>query len=221
MLTVNIIRQLKNLDSCAVSDAMDYYGVVGVSKGIKPYLKGAKIVGKVITMKLGPITQDRSKMHIGVRAIELSSDGDIIVIDNQGRTEMSSWGGILSAAAKLKGVRGVIIDGAFRDSQECEKLNFPVFAKGVTSITARGRIKEVSVNEPINVSGVEVNSGDYVIADESGIVFIPNNQSTEIITKAEEIAKKEDAIIKQLSSGESLSHILNEKYEFLVVKLNS
>ncbi len=213
-----LAHRLNKLDSCAVSDAMDYFDVMGVSEGIKPYLKGARISGMVITMKLGRFRQNKSKLHIGVRAIESSNKGDIIVIDNQGKTEMSSWGGILSAAAKLKGVQGVIVNGAFRDSQDCEKLNFPVFAKGSTAVTARGRIEEVSVNEQIDVSGVKVDSGDYVIADESGIVFIPKKRAMEIIEKAEEIVRREDAIIKQISSGGSISEILGEKFENMVVR---
>ena len=131
---------------------------------------------------------------------------------------MSCWGGILSVAAILKGVKGVIVDGAFRDSQECKNLNFPVFAKGVTAVTARGRIEEVSVNKQIDVSGVKVRSGDYVIADESGVIFIPKELSGEIITKAEEIIQREDAIIKQISSGGSISEILGEKFENMVVR---
>ena len=213
-----LTHRLSKLDSCAVSDAMDYFDIMGVSKGMKPYLKGARISGMVITMKLGRISQRKSKLHIGVRAIELSNEGDIIVIDNQGKTEMSSWGGILSVAAKLKGVEGVIVDGAFRDSQECEKLNFPVFAKGSTAVTARGRIEEVSVNEQIDISGVKVHSGDYVIADESGVIFIPKERATEIIAKAEEIVKREDAIINQITSGGSISEILGEKFENMVVR---
>lgn len=214
----NLAHRLNKLDSCAVSDAMDYFSLLGASEGMKPYLKGAKISGKVITMKLGQISQRKSKLHIGVRAIESSNKGDIIAIDNQGKTEMSSWGGILSAAAKLKGVQGVIVDGAFRDSQECEKINFPVFAKGVTAVTARGRIEEVSVDEQIDICGVKVHSGDYVIADESGVIFIPKERSSEIITKAEEIVKREDAIIKQISSGGSISEILGEKFENMVLR---
>ena len=115
-------------------------------------------------------------------------------------------------------MQGVIVNGAFRDFQECEKLNFPVFAKGSTAVTARGRIEEVSVDEQIDICGVKVNSGDYVIADESGVIFIPKERSTEIIAKAEEIVKREDAIINQLSSGGSISEILGEKFENMVVR---
>ena len=96
----------------------------------------------------------------------------MIVVDHGGRLEAAGWGGILSLAAKVKGVAGVIVDGAARDDDESRDVGLPIFARAGTPVTARGRIVEESFNEPISIGHVEVCPGDLVIADWSGVVFV-------------------------------------------------
>ena len=143
----------------------------------------SRIAGRAVTVRLktkGP--GETSAVHLCTRAVVAADPGDIIVIDHRTRADAAGWGGILSTAAKTKGVAGVIIDGASRDVDEAQGLGLPLFARSRTPLTARNRIIEESTNEPIEIASVAVRPGDYIIADNSGIVVIPSDRVEEVIT---------------------------------------
>src|SRR5437762_2532730 len=153
---------------------MDRAGLFGTALGLPPLWQCPRIVGRAVTVKLKPFVEgEKSSRHLGTAAIEASSAGDVIVVDNGGRTYAGSWGGILSVAAKTAGVTGVVADGACRDVDEARDMAFPVYARCGVPVTARGRIVEESFQIPIEVCGVAVAPGDLVIADWTGVVFVP------------------------------------------------
>ncbi|WP_226967135.1 RraA family protein [Streptomyces phaeolivaceus] len=94
--------------------------------------------------------------HIATTAVERADDRSVIVVDNQGRTDVSCWGGILSLGAARRGVRGVVADGVCRDVEEAREPAFPVFARGSVPATARGRPQQRSTGEPVTVAGLTV-----------------------------------------------------------------
>ncbi|MCK4433641.1 MAG: RraA family protein, partial [Methanomicrobia archaeon] len=117
-------------------------------------------------------------------------------------------------AAKLKGIEGIVIDGAFRDLDVIKKIGFPVYARGVVPVTARGRIMQESVNSLIQCGGVQVRSRDLVIADENGVVVIPKEKIDEVYKVAIEFYKKENKMIEELRKGRSIVDVDKEyKYE--------
>ncbi len=137
----------------------------------------------------------------------------MIVIDNGGRLDTNCWGGLTSCAAKLAGVSGVVIDGACRDVDEYDELDFPVFARGRVVSTARGRLIEEGTNVMIQFHGVQVRPGDVVMADHSGVVFIPVEILDETIEKAESLLAKEQAMVADLKAGMSMLEV-DRKYNY-------
>lgn len=210
-----VVDRLTKLDTCAVSDAIDSLGINGVALGMRQLTVPKKIVGKVVTVKLVPFTNQVSKRHLGTAAIEAASTGDVIVIQH-GLDNVAGWGGNLAIAASEKGISGVIVDGAARDIDEMRSIDFPVYARAAVPLTARGRIVEESFNEKIVVAGVEVNPGDYVIADGSGIVFIPNEQVEEVLSIAERIVAKEAMMAKAIREGMPVSSVMGRNYETML-----
>lgn len=206
------------VDSCATSDAMDALGLDQYAAGIEPLWAGAKLAGPVITVALaeGPAPEGAPKLHLGVSAISRARPGDVIVMDNQERTGMGSWGGLLTRAAQARGVAGVVLNGECRDLDEARELAFPVFGRGRTPRTARGRCHEVSCGEPVVVSAVTVRTGDWVVADGSGVVFVPATQVATIRARAEELAGRESTMAALLAQGESLSDIFGSRYEDMI-----
>jgi regulator of RNase E activity RraA len=100
------------------------------------------------------------------------------VVANGGRTDVSSWGGIVSVGAAMRSIRGVITDGACRDVSQARELGFPVFARAQVPASARGRLRQKSAGGPILVGGVTVHPGDVVMADEDGVVVVPRERAT-------------------------------------------
>jgi 4-hydroxy-4-methyl-2-oxoglutarate aldolase len=199
-----IVERLGKLDTCAVSDALDSLGLKGATWGVGPMWQCPRIVGRAVTMKIKPAGLQTPTQHLGTAPIEAADPGDIIVIDNGGKLEFSCWGGLLALSAKLKGLSGVVIDGASRDIDEARDLGFPVYARGAVPMTARGRIIQESYNQEIQFAGVQCHPGDLVMADGSGVVIIPREKEEEVVATAETIYQKEQdmaAGIRQGSSG--------------------
>ena len=115
--------------------------------------------------------------------------------------------------AKMKGVSGVVVDGAARDIDMCKEFKFPVYARGTIPITARGRIMQESFNEVIRIGDVQVRPGDIVIADVNGVVVIPVEKLDEVLGAAEDIFKKEAAMVEDLKNGLSIIEV-DHKYSY-------
>jgi regulator of RNase E activity RraA len=198
-----IIHRLAKLDTCSVSDALDSLALTGATWGVRPQWNCPRIVGRAVTLKIKPVGLQQPTQHLGTPAIEAAQPGDIIVIDNAGQRQFSTWGGLLSLSAKLKGLSGVVIDGACRDIDEARDLQFPVYARGVVPMTARGRVMQESFNQEIQFAGVQVHPGDLVIADGSGVVIIPAAKEQEVVTAAEIIFRKEAEMAAGIRQGVS------------------
>ena len=198
-----IVERLAKLDSCAVSDALDSLNLKGATWGVRPQWPCAKIAGRAVTMKIKPAGLQQPTQHLGTAPIEAAEPGDIIVIDNGGKLEFSCWGGLLALSAKLKGVSGVVIDGASRDIDQARDLEFPVYARGVVPMTARGRVMQESYNQEIQFAGVQCRPGDLVLADGSGVIIIAKEKENEVVAAAEAIYAKEQEMAAGIRKGYS------------------
>jgi len=208
MISDELLTRLGKLDSCVVSDALDRLGLKGAVLGIRPLWPCPRIVGRCVTVKIKPAGLEKPKQHLCTPAIAAATPADVIVVDNGGRTDVAAWGGLLSLAAQTKKVRGVIVDGAARDVDESRDLHFPVYGRAAVQVTARGRVMQESYNEEIEFAGVQVHPGDLVIADGSGVVFIPRAKEQEVITQVEALAERETKMADAIRSGRSVVEVM-------------
>ncbi|CAM2193672.1 RraA family protein [Paraburkholderia sp. A1RI_3L] len=218
----DLIQRLKRLDTCSVSDALDRLGIAGqVTTDLPRRTSNQKIAGAVVTFRLVPagaaVRRDGPVRHLGTTAIELAGAGDIIVVEQRTGIDAGCWGGILSLAAALKGIGGVIADGPVRDIDEAHEHNLPVFCRALTARTARGRVEEDSVNATVCVGGVVVRPGDLVIADGSAVVFVPAGGAAAVIAMAEQIAAREAAMTKDLLAGRPVTEVMGKDYEHMLL----
>ena len=210
----DLLVRLKNMDSCAVSDAMDSLGLFGEVTGINNQTTKDKIVGRTLTVELGnEKPAGGSTKHLCSGAIECGNVGNVIVIQQSTGIDAAGWGGVLSNAAQHNGIDGVIVEGPARDIDEAAELGFSVYARGHTARTARGRIYEQCFNKEITVGNVKVNEGDYVIADGSAIVFIPSARAEEVIKIGERIVAKEKLMTEAVRSGSPVGAVMGSNYE--------
>jgi regulator of RNase E activity RraA len=172
-----------------------------------------------VTVKIKPVGTEKPKQHLCTPAIAVATESDVIVVDHSGRTDVAAWGGLLSLAAQVKKVRGVIVDGAARDVDESRELEFPVFGKGAVQVTARSRVMQESFNEEIECAGVQVHPGDLVIADMSGVVFIPRAKEDDVLTQAEGLAAAEQRMAAAIKTGRSVVEVMETLgYEAMLSK---
>jgi len=207
-------ERLARLDCCAVSDALDKLKLCGVVSGLTQLSGSGRITGRAVTMKLGSGTAPPGPTrHLGTTAIEAAHPGDVIVVEQRSGVEAGSWGGILALGAKLRGVAGVVADGPVRDIDEAKGFEFPVFARGCTARTARGRVVELATNGPVEIGSVTVNPGDYVIADGSGVAFVKPGDIERVLEAAESIAAREAAMAQSLRAGRPITEVMGANYE--------
>lgn len=211
------VRRLLAVDACAVSDAQDKLGLSNRAVSIPRRSGDGRIAGRVVTVKLGvgdpPPGPPR---HLGVAAIEAAGPQEIIVVEQTTGVEAGSWGGLLTLAAKVKGVEGVIADGPLRDVDEARSHGFPIFATSLTARTARGRVVEKGANVPIVICGQNVAPGDFVIADGGAVVFIAAADIERVLGAAEAIVKRETDMARALSEGVSPSDVMSGAYEHML-----
>ena len=185
--------------------------------GIRPMWSCPRIAGQVITVRLHRADPgEQPGRHLGTAAIEAGGPGQVIVIEHHDREDAAGWGGILSLAAHLKGIEGVIVDGTCRDVDDSRDVAFPVYARAATPLTARGRVSEVSMGEPIRVGDLPVHQGDYVIADWSGVVFIQAARAEDVVATAESLAAREAAMADAVRAGRSVVEVMGASYESML-----
>ncbi len=212
-------ERLEKLSTTNLSDALDKIGLHGVTIGIRPLWGTPKIVGNAMTVKMTAAGETKSKTHLGSATIDSAEAGDIILVDNGGRIDVSCWGGILATGAKKRGVSGIIVDGACRDADEFLEMDFPVFAKAVVPMSARGRVMQDSYNVMIQIGGVQVRPGDVVVADTNGVAVIPAARLEEVIGQAEKLLEKEEQMIAEIKKGTSMLDVDQKfRYEHMLDK---
>lgn len=121
----------------------------------------------------------------------LAAPGDVLVLSAHGLDGVSVFGGRVALAASAAGIGGVVVDGAVRDLDEIREAGLQVWSRGVTPITGKVRLEQVSTNQPIFVAGVQVHPGDLVIADASGVCFVPPSIAAVVAERVLKIAAAE------------------------------
>lgn len=211
---LNYRARIEKLSTTNISDALDALGLKGATYGIRAiWPTMSKVIGQAITLKMTAAGLTQGKHHLGIKAIDVAAAGDVIVIDNGGRLDTSCWGGILANGAKMKGISGVVIDGACRDVDDCVEIDFPVYCRGSVVATARGRVMEEATNVMIQFGGVQVRPGDIIVGDKSGVVVIPAEKIGEVLEKAESLYQKEEDMVAEIRKGASMIEVDN-KYNY-------
>jgi len=209
--------RLAEFDTCCLSDALDALGLHPAISGLRRQSGSACIVGRAVTIQLtlGTPSASAPKIHLGARAVEESDEQSIIVISHPG-IDAGGWGGVLTRAAIVRGVRGVVLKGSTRDIDEANDLDFPIFCEAVTARTARGRLHETATNVDIRLGECDVAPGDYVVADDSGVVIIAQHRLDDVLDKARHIKARETDMIRRLESGIPATQVLGADYEDLL-----
>ncbi len=200
-----------------VADILDSMGLIGTISAsvLRPVIQGKTIIGPVVTLRYvferKTPTQgfvEKNRGHMADRdAYAVAQPGDIVVYDADGR-EVSCQGGMSSNVAVKSGIAGTICDGGVRDVEEMRKLGYPVWSRHVTPITGKFRIEAAEINCPVLINGIQVWPGDLCIADDNGIVFVPNDRILEVLARVKAADAKEKRVMEAFHAGGSIADVL-------------
>ncbi|VVB54132.1 Bifunctional enzyme Fae/Hps [uncultured archaeon] len=189
--TIDVKKLLKKVSSANLSDAIHRKGAL--SHKIKPLKEGCRAVGPAYTVKTVP--GDWAKP---VEAIDSAPKGSVIVVDALGRPP-AVWGELATRSALLRGVSGVVVFGAVRDVGDIRMLGLPVFASHMSPHA--GEPKGLGeINVPVSIGGVEVSPGDWVLADDDGVVVLPSGRAVEYANRAVDVLERENRIRAEIKS---------------------
>jgi regulator of RNase E activity RraA len=198
----DIVTRLCGLPTAAISDAMDRAGIEGAVGGLAPLSNGFRAVGPAFTVRYAPI--DAAAGGTVGDFLDDVPPGAVIVIDNDGRTDVTVWGGIMTEIASARGVAGTVINGVCRDVSACLAQNYPLFSRGRFMRTGKDRVRLTAIGAPLTISGIEIRPGTLICADADGVVAVPAAAAGRITETAERIERIEAGIVAAARAGSTL-----------------
>ncbi|MHA1298053.1 MAG: 3-hexulose-6-phosphate synthase [Candidatus Helarchaeota archaeon] len=172
-------------------------------KDIYPIFKPIKMVGRAVTVRA--YNGDWSKT---VEAIDVAGKGDVLVIEVGG--DIAVWGELASHSCQMRGIAGVVIDGAIRDVEDIRELKFPAFAKYIRS-NAGDPKGFGEINVEIKCGGLKVRPGDWIIGDDNGVMVIAKEKAQEMANRALMVLENENRIREEIKRGSTLAKVLKLK----------
>ncbi|CAG7972772.1 unnamed protein product [Penicillium salamii] len=198
-----LVALFADSDTPGVSDALDKLGISGQAFGIMPLADYSKVtVGPAFTVRYVPASDPPGSVGDFIDDVAI---GDVVVIDNGGRTDCTVWGDIMTQYAGIRGIAGSVIDGVCRDVSRALGDDYPLFTTGRWMRTGKDRVQVGGVNESIGIGQVRVAPRDIVVADANGVVIVPRARAREVAEVARKVEESEAGIRKLISDGATIA----------------
>lgn len=190
----DLIEQARRFQASILADVGGRRGTLGGR--IRPLARSMKVAGPAFTVEVRP--GDNLMIHA---ALILAKPGDVIVVDGKGDLSCALTGALMAAHAQKAGIAGFVIDAAVRDTEDCAKGSFPIFAAGANP---NGPLKNSGgrINWPVSLAGTTVNPGDLIVGDADGVVVVPREMAAEIVGAAQAKVDGEAERMKAIGRGE-------------------
>ncbi|MFL4474902.1 RraA family protein [Paeniglutamicibacter sp. MACA_103] len=173
----------------------------GFPRGLSPVRRPLRFVGTAVTVRIPHL--DSTAVHVAADSLR---PGDVIVVEQNGDENRSCFGGMVSHTAHARGAVGAVIEGCINDIDDLDGLGFPVFSRGISSLTTRIAGIEGAINVPVTIGGAIINPGDAIMADSDGIAVISPDEAWEIVAKLRAKEEREGPLKLKISAGDQLSN---------------
>lgn len=193
--------RLATVGTSTLSDALDRLGLGGAVPGLVPFRTDFRTCGPAFTGRYEPVDSSGGTVGDYIDDVE---PGSVIVLDNQGRTDCTVWGDILTSVAHARGMAGTVIDGVCRDVARSVELAYPVFTRGRNMQTGKDRVRFVARQTAVQLGSVTVRPGDWVVADGDGVVVLGVDIVDRVADIALDIEAAEDIIRLAVATGSRL-----------------
>lgn len=195
-----LLGTLRDLGAATLHEAQGQTGAI--DPAIRPLDPSFRLAGPAFTVDCRP--SDNLVLHL---ALTKAKRGDVLVVDAKAFVAAGPWGDVMTLAAQVAGIAGLVIDGSVRDSQSIIDMGFPVFSRGIC-IVGTNKNQPGTIGAPVSVGGVRVEAGDVVVGDRDGVVVIPRVRAIEVAKLGREREAKEDALRDQIRAGRTTLDIL-------------
>jgi 4-hydroxy-4-methyl-2-oxoglutarate aldolase len=205
-----LIAGFKKSYPASVSDAVELVtGKNGTMNHDMKLVNGTPMVGRAITSLVRPAPPDQATPALStkhsVEMIDNAKVGEVGVIVMEGTLDIAAMGNLMATAAKVRGMAGVVLDGAIRDVWDIRRMGLTVYARSISPRTAVGHYATVGRNVPVTCGGITVRPGDIIVADEDGVVVVPQERAEEVLKQAQAIDEREKGMFPFIRQFKSLS----------------
>jgi regulator of RNase E activity RraA len=200
----------QKLAASVISDILDSLGFRDqvMRASIRPLYPEARVVGRAMPVLYAEVFEVPEKPYqMEMEVVDSLRADDVLVAYAPITAKAALWGGILSAAARARGARGVVVEGMTRDVKQITDMAFPVFASGVSPLDAKGRLRVFAYRCAIECGGVLVEPGDIIFGDADGVVVIPQDVALETIHEALKKLEAERLTADELAKGTLLREV--------------
>ncbi|MGV8090556.1 MAG: RraA family protein [Mangrovibacterium sp.] len=207
-----LLARYEQLYSGAINDVLREFCLMNqaLPNYLLPLREYRTIAGIAFTVKSSPNTKVSGEMDFRTQMLDELHEDAFVIWDASGDKKATSWGGVMTAAAKGKKVKAACIDGGIRDTHQILEKDFPVFYKYRSSNGSLGRCLITHYQIPVEIADVFIKPGDVVVGDVDGVLVIPRALAYEVLVRAEEIKENEKKIFGWVKEGQSAKDI-NEK----------
>jgi regulator of RNase E activity RraA len=194
-----------------VADAVDEAtGLRGfMARDMKPVFQ-AKVIGPAVTVYLrrGLRTDKRDWPNLQIQTLDEAQPGSVMVEVLEDGLDTAGVGNLMATTAKVRGLAGMVIDGGARDIEELEEIGFPVWSRSQTPATSVGRYVPVARNVPVLCGGVLVRPGDWIVADKTGVVVVPEESLPQVLKLLRQYDDKETKMLSLINETKSMGKAL-------------
>ena len=208
-----LIAGFKNTYPASVSDAVEIVTKrVGTMRHDMRLMNGTNLVGRAVTALVRPAAAGQATPALSTRhsveMIDEAKPGEVGVIVMEGTLDIAAMGNLMATAALERGMAGVVLDGAIRDMWDIRRMGLTVYARSKSPRTAVGHYATVAKNEPVECAGVTVRPGDIIVADEDGVVVVPQEHAAAVLKAAQEIDDRERGMYPFIRQYKSLQEAI-------------
>lgn len=191
---LDLVDALGPIGTATVHEAIGRRGYLGPE--LKPIQQGTKVAGNAVTVLSHP--GDNGMIHA---AVEVCQEGDILVVATTAPSTHGGFGDLLATSLMARGVRGLVMDAAVRDTADLREMGFPVWTRHVS---CQGTVKSTpgSVNVPVSLGGIAINPGDVICGDDDGVMVVAREEAEWAIEMSNERLAKEATTRAKLEAGE-------------------
>lgn len=195
----------------SVADAVDQItGKRGfLSHDMRPRTGNIRVVGRATTVLLKRASADKATPALSTghstAMIDNSRPGDVGVIVIEDGLDVAGIGGLMATAAKARGMAGIIVDGGVRDVKEVRALGLGIYARSVVPSSTVSRFAGIAKDVPVQCAGVTIEPGDWIVADEDGVVRVPRDKAKEVLQRAREIDDRETKMVPYILKFKGLT----------------
>src|SRR5580765_7377270 len=201
-----LVAGFKSTYPASVSDAVELVtGKNGTMRYDMKLMTGANLVGRAVTSLARPAPADKATPELAVKhsveMIDEAKPGEVGVIVMEGTLDIAAMGNLMGTAAVERGMAGMVLDGAIRDMWDIRRMGLTVYARSKSPRTAVGHYATVAKSVPVECAGVTVRPGDIIVADEDGVVVVPQERAAEVLKQAQAIDERESACTRSYGSS--------------------